>query len=77
MELTQPAIFLFLPTNVGANHCFVLTDGRDEAAPRPKMRPGEIAPTLAIHPRHVDRTFVNLITGDTAYFGGIASSIRT
>jgi hypothetical protein len=57
MELIQPAILLFLPANVAANHCFVSTDGRDEVTPRPKVLPREIAPTLPIHPRHMDRAF--------------------
>ena len=78
VHLLQPLIFLLLIADVGADGFLVAPDRVDEESPGPEMLPHEIA--FALSARAMWIALLPLIkptTCDTAYFGGIDSSMCT
>ena len=73
VHLLQPLIFLLLIADVGADGFLVAPDRVDEESPGPEMLPHEItrAMWIALLP------LIKPYTCDTAYFGGIDSSMGT
>src|ERR1700730_14491536 len=55
VHLIHTGVFFVLVLNVFAYRLFVSTDGRDEISRRPEMLARQIALTLAVGPRQMDR----------------------
>ena len=79
VHLLQSLIFLLLISDVGADGFFVAPDRVDAESPGPEMLPHEIA----LRSPYTRAMWIALLplmkptTCDTAYFGGIDSSICT
>ena len=79
VQLLEPLIFLLLVADISADRLLVAPDRVHKVSPHPKVLPDKIAFALSINPRRwiALLPLMNPTTCDTAYFGGIESSMCT